>query len=42
MSSPMPSVLQKLKLENIVERFEMEKIAPDIVGKLTLDEFKQL
>ena len=38
----MPSVLQKLKLENVIERFEMEKITPDIVGKLTLGEFKQL
>lgn len=37
----MLAVLQKLKLENVTERFEMEKITPDIVNKLTLDEFKQ-
>ena len=41
-SDQMLSVLQKLKLESVRERFESEKITPDIVNKLSLNEFKEL
>ena len=36
------SVLQKLDLESVRERFESEKITPDIVNKLPLNKFKEL
>lgn len=38
----MASILRKLKLEYFIERFEMEKITPDLVGKLSLNDFKEL
>lgn len=38
----MASVLRKLKLEYFIERFDMEKITPDLVGRLSLNEFKEL
>ena len=38
----MASVLQKLKLEHCTERFRLENISSDIVGKLSLNEFKEL
>jgi hypothetical protein len=40
MASEIASVLQKLNLELLTEKFDMEKITPDIVGKLSLSEFK--
>ena len=42
MASEIASVLQKLNLELLTEKFDMEKITPDIVGKLSLSEFKKL
>jgi hypothetical protein len=42
MASEIASVLQKLNLELLTEKFDMEKITPHIVGKLSLSEFKKL
>ena len=42
MASKMASVLRQLKLEHFIERFDTEKITPDLVGKLSLNEFKEL
>jgi transposase len=36
------SILRKLKLDYSIERFKIEKITPDLVGKLSLNEFKEL
>ncbi len=38
----MASVLRKLNLENYMEMFYAEKITPDIVGKLSLSDFREL
>ena len=38
----MASVLQKLNLDNYVQMFNAEKITPNIVGKLSLADFKEL
>lgn len=38
----MESILRKLKLDYLIERFNIEKITPDLVGKLSLNEFKEL
>ena len=42
MALDMASVLQKLNLENYVQMFNAEKITPNIVGKLSLADFKEL
>ena len=42
MASKMASVLRQLKLDHFIERFDTEKITPDLVGKLSLNEFKEL
>jgi hypothetical protein len=36
------SILRKLKLDYSIERFKIEKITPDLVGKRSLNEFKEL
>ena len=38
----MARVLRKLNLELFIEKFIMEKITPDLVGKLSLNEFEKL
>ena len=38
----MARVLRKLNLELFIEKFNMEKITPDLVGKLSLNEFEKL
>ena len=38
----MAFVLQKLNLENYIQMFNAEKITPNIVGKLSLADFKEL
>ena len=38
----MTRVLGKLNLELFIEKFNMEKITPDLVGKLSLNEFEKL
>ena len=38
----MSSVLQRLNLKLFAKKFDVEKITPDLVGKLPLDEFKKL
>ena len=38
----MAHMLRKLNLELFIEKFNMEKITPDLVGKLSLNEFKKL
>ena len=38
----MTRVLRKLNLELFIEKFNMEKITPDLVGKLSLNEFEKL
>ena len=42
MAFDMAFVLQKLNLHNYTEIFNMEKITPVIVGKLSLSDFKEL
>ena len=42
MVSEMASILQKLNLDLFIEKFDMEKITPDLVGKLSLYVFKEL
>ena len=42
MALDMASVLQKLNLENYVQMFNAEKITHNIVGKLSLADFKEL
>ena len=42
MASDMAFVLQKLNLENYIQMFNAEKITPNIVGKLSLADFKEL
>jgi hypothetical protein len=32
----------KTELDYLIERFNIEKITPDLVGKLSLNEFKEL
>ena len=38
----MESILRKLKLDYLIEKFITEKITPDLVGNLSLNEFKEL
>ena len=38
----MAHVSRKLNLEPFIEKFRMENITPDVVGKLFLNEFKKL
>lgn len=38
----MSSVLRKLKMDGLIDRFEEEKISPDIVCQLSLHELKEL
>ena len=38
----MDRVLRKLNLVLFIEKFNMEKITPDLVGKLSLNEFEKL
>lgn len=38
----MSSVLRKLKMDGLIDRFEEEKISPDIVCKLSRHELKEL
>ena len=40
--STMSSVLRKLKMDGLIDRFEEEKISPDIVCELSLHELKEL
>ena len=42
MASDMASVLRKLNLENYMEMFYAEKITPNMVGKLSLSDFREL
>ncbi|CAB3979267.1 tRNA (uracil-O(2)-)-methyltransferase [Paramuricea clavata] len=42
MAAEMESILRKLKLDYLIERFNIEKITPNLVGKLSLNEFKKL
>ena len=42
MAAEMESILRKLKLDYLIKRFNIEKITPDLVGKLSLNEFKEL
>ena len=38
----MSSVLRELKMDGLIDRFEEEKISPDIVCKLSLHELNEL
>ena len=38
----MSSMLRKLKMDGLIDRFEKEKTSPDIVCKLSLPELKEL
>jgi hypothetical protein len=42
MASEMECVLRKLKLVHLANNFNHEKITPDLVGKLSLSNFKEL
>ena len=42
MTVEMEHVLTGLNLDHFIEKFNAEKITPDIVGKLSLNEFKEL
>ena len=42
MASEMAPVLHKLKLDHFIDKFSSEKITPDLVGKLSLSEFREL
>ena len=38
----MASVLRRLKLDHLIDKFISEKITPDLVGKLSLNDFREL
>ena len=42
MASEMASVLPRLKLDHLIDKFISEKITPDLVGKLSLNDFREL
>ena len=42
MASEMASVLRRLKLDHLIDKFISEKITPDLVGKLSLNDFREL
>ena len=42
MAFEMASVLRRLKLDHLIDKFISEKITPDLVGKLSLNDFREL